>query len=362
MKKTVITIVSIAIVILLGLFIIKSIDKKSKSQQTEKKLVRPTPAVKVMIPTKEQIPMYYVANAVLQAKTSAHLKPEVSGRVEKLYVEEGSFVKAGQLLALIQPEKEQYQIESQLAVINQLEANYLNKKEIYERRKQLYERDLIAKEEVDNAKTDMEVALNQLNSAKATLKEYARQKNETVIKAPFDGIVDKRYVSVGDYVDSQKEMFYVLKLNPMWAVFELPQEYIKNLKTGQEVEVDVDGVGVLKGKVDYISSSLNENNLIVVKVLLDNKNGLLKENMFAKVKIETGKAEGYKLPEDAVQLSGNENFVYVVENSKAKPVLVKVIKQEFGYVYITGNISPEDKVIVSNFMNVKPGSTVKVIQ
>lgn len=361
MKSKILTVVAVVAIAVLSLFVLKSIEQKSKSQVNEKPK-KPAPVVKVITPEKQQIPMYYTANAVLQAKTSATLKPQVSGRVEKIFVEEGSFVKAGQPLALVQPEKEQYQVESQLAVINQLESNYLNKKAIYERRKQLYEKELIAKEDLDNAKTDMEVALNQLNSAKATLKEYARQKNETVIRAPFDGILDKRYVSIGDYVDSQKEMFYVLKLNPMWAVTQLPQEYIRNIKLGQEVEVDIDGIGRRKGVVDYISSSLNENNLVVVKILLDNKDGLLKENMFGKVKIQTGLAQGYKVPEQSVQLAGNENFVYVVENSKAKQVPVKVLSQEFGYVYITGDLKPDDKVIVSNLMNVKADIPVKVVE
>lgn len=360
MNKKIITVISVITIAVISLFIIKSIEKKSKSQTNEKPQ-KPTPAVKVITPEKQKIPIYYTANGILQAKISATLKPQVNGRVEKIFVEEGSFVKTGQPIALIQPEKEQYQIESQLAVINQLEANYLNKKAVYERRKQLYEKELIAKEEFDNAKADMEVALNQLNSAKATLKEYTRQKNETVIKAPFDGILDKRYVSIGDYVDSQKEMFYILKLNPIWVVIQLPQEYIKSVKLGQEVEVEVDPVTNLKGKVDYISSSLNENNLVVVKILLNNNEGLLKENMFAKVKIQTTLVEGYKIPENAVVLAGNENFVYVVENSKAKPVNVKVLSQEPGYVYITGDIKPQDKVIISNLMNVKPGSPVKVI-
>lgn len=361
MNKKIISAVSVILIIAIALLVIKSIENKSKNQgKNEPK--KPTPIVKVITPEKQEIQIYYTANAILQAKTSATLKPQVSGRVEKIYVEEGSFVKAGQPLALIQAEKEQYQLESQISVINQLEANYLNKKAIYERRKQLYEKELIAKEELDNAKTDMEVALNQLNSAKATLKEYSRQKNETVIRAPFNGILDKRYISIGDYVDSQKEMFYILKLNPIWAVIQLPQDYVKNIKLGQEVEVGVDGVGIRKGKVDYISSSLNENNLIVVKILMDNKDGLLKENMFAKAKIPIGKVEGYKLPESAVQLAGKENFIYTVENSKAKPIPVKVITQEFGNVYVMADLKPSDKVIISNLMNVKPNMSVKVIE
>ncbi|MEJ5172213.1 MAG: efflux RND transporter periplasmic adaptor subunit [Hydrogenothermaceae bacterium] len=359
--KKVLTAVTLVVIGVIGLSIVKKIES-SKAQPQNTQQQKPTPTVKVVTPKEEELNIYYTANTTLQAKISATLKPQVSGRVIKLFVEEGSFVKAGQSLAMIEPDKEDYQIESQMAVVNQLESIYLNKKSIYERRKQLYERELIAKEEVDNAKTDMEVALNQLNSAKAVLKEYNRQKRETVIKAPFDGFLDKRMINVGDYVDTQTQAFYILKLNPLWAVFQLPQSYLKSIKLGDSIDIDIDGIGTVKGKIDYISSSLNENNLLVVKALIENRDGKLRENMYGKAKIVVEKKKGYKLPEQVVGLMGNDSFVYTVSpDSKVKKVIVGVLSQEPGFVYITADLKPEDKVIVSNLMNIKDGMTVKVM-
>ncbi len=356
-KNKYVSIVIAFFIIIAGLVILKSI----KPKEVEKPKQKPTPVVNVYTVSKESIPVFYTANGSTLAKVSATLKPQVNGRVVKLFVEEGQRVKAGQILAVVQPEKEEYQVESQLAVINQLEQTYLNKKSIYERRKQLYEKELIAKEDLDNAKTDMEVALNQLNSAKANLKEFIRQKNETVIKAPFDGILENRFVSIGDYVDSQTKMFYVIKLNPIWFVFNLPQSYIKNIKLGDNIDLELDGIGKQTGKVDFISSSLNENSLITVKVILNNTDETIKENMYGKAFVRIENVDGFKVPEQAVQLVGNDNFVYLVDQNKAKKILVKVVKQEPGYVYITGNLKDGDKVIVSNLMNVKDGMEVKVI-
>lgn len=361
MKKNIKTAVVLLIVGFLGLFIIKKIESKKETtaQQPQQK---PTPAVKVIKPETEEVTVFYTANGVLQAKVSATLKPQVSGRVIKLLTEEGQFVKAGQTLAVIEPEKQDYQIESQIALINQLENSYQNKKAIYERRKSLYEKELISKEEFENAKTDMEVALNQLNQAKVTLKEYSRQKKETIIKAPFDGYVGKRMINIGDYVDSTTQMFYVLKLNPMWVVFQLPQQYIKNIKEGQTVEVDIEGFGTKKAKVEYISPSLTDNNLFQIKAVVDNADGSLKENMYAKVKVAVEKKEGYKLPEEAIQLMGDDSFVFVVRDGKAARIPVKILNQQPGYVHVTGSISPDDRIIVSNIMNIKEGSPVKILQ
>ncbi len=352
-----ISIVFVFFILVGGFVILKSI----KPKEIEKPKQKPIPVVDVVTVSKESIPIFYTVNCTTLSKVSATLKPQVSGRVINLFVEEGQKVKAGQTLAVIQPEKQDYQVESQLAIINQLEQTYLNKKNIYERRKQLYEKELIAKEELDNAKTDMEVVLNQLNAAKANLKEFIRQKNETVVKAPFDGILEKRFISIGDYVDSQTKMFYVIKLSPIWFMFDLPQAYIKNIKLGDSIDIEIDGVGKQTGKVDYISSSLNENSLITVKAILNNSDEAIKENMYGKAFIKLENVEGFKIPEQAVQLVGNDNFVYIVDQNKAKKVLVKLVKQEAGYVYITGNLREGDKVIISNLMNIKDSTEVKVI-
>lgn len=361
MKKNIKTAVVLLIVGFLGLLVIKKIESK-KETQTQQPPQKPTPSVKVIKPNMEEVTVFYTANGILQAKVSATLKPQVSGRVLKLLVEEGQFVKAGQTLALIEPEKQDYQIESQLALINQLENTYQNKKAIYERRKSLYEKELISKEEFENAKTDMEVALNQLNQAKATLKEYSRQKKETIIKAPFDGYIGKRMINIGDYVDSTTQMFYLLKLNPMWVVFQLPQQYIRNIKEGQTVETDIEGLETKQAKIEFISPSLTENNLFQIKAVVDNSDGRLKENMYAKVKIAVETKRGYKLPEEAIQLMGNDSFIFVVRNGKAVKIPVKILDQQFGHVHITAELKPEDKVIISNIINIKEGLPVKVSQ
>lgn len=344
-----------------GLFVIKKIEQRSQDKPVEAQQKKPIPTVRAIPLQKEEIPIYYTANGYTESKVSATIKPEVSGRVVKISVEEGDFVKAGQTLAVIEPQKQQYQLEFQFALINQLEATYQNKKSIYERRKQLYEKELISKEELENARTDMEVALSELNSAKASLKEYQRQERETVIRAPFDGFLDKRKVSVGDYVDSQREMFYILKLDPMYIVFSLPQQYLSKLKRGSQVEVDLDGVGGVKGVVDYISSSLDQNGLLTIKAVLPNRDSRIKEKMYGKVRIEVGRKSGYTVPEEAVQFMGDSSFIYVLSDGKGKRVPVEVVHQEKGKVYIVANIDQTDKVIVSNIMNLKDGMPVKVL-
>lgn len=360
MKKNIMTALILIAIGIFGLFIIKKIESK-KEESTSKPQQKPIPSVKVIKPQAEEVEVFYTTNALLQAKISATIKPQVSGRVIKMLVQEGQFVKSGQVLAVVEPEKEEYQLESQLHLINQLESSYNNKKAIYERRKSLYEKELISKEEFENAKTEMEIALNQLNQAKAMLKEYSRQRRETIIKAPFDGYVGKRMVNIGDYVDSQTQMFYILKLNPMWVVFQLPQQYMKNINRGQDVEVEIDGFGTKQAKIEFISPSLTDNNLFEIKAVVNNDGEKLKENMYAKVRIGIDKKEGYKIAEEAVQLMGNDSFVFVFRDGKAVKLPVKVVDQKFGYVHITADLKPQDMVIVTNLMNIKHGMPVKVV-
>ncbi|GAB6072064.1 efflux RND transporter periplasmic adaptor subunit [Venenivibrio stagnispumantis] len=334
----------------------------SCQKKDETKKEKPTPKVSIVYPKETYINIPYIANGILESPKSAYIKPEVSGRIVKLYVDEGSIVKAGQLLAKIEPEPQLYQVESSQANISKLEAIYKNKKDYYERRKQLYERELISKEELDQAEADMKSALNDLLSAKANLKEASRNLKETNIIAPFSGIIDKRLANVGDYVDPSKDIFYILTLNPIRVKFSVPQELVKNIKLGQKIEVDIEGFGKKEAQVVYISSSLDQNSLVTIKAQLPNPDGNLKEGMYAKVNLIKDTVKGFELPEEVAIMEGTDNFLYIVDNqNKIQKTKIDILNQTYGKIYVTGDLDQNTKVVATNIFNVKPLMTVQII-
>ena len=307
---------------------------------------------------KETIKQSYKTTGILKSDKSVFIKPEVSGKVIKIFVDEGYFVEKGTPLLSIQTDKYDYQYNAQKFVVKKLESIYRYKKNLYMKKKLLFEKELISEDEYNIAKLDMETALLDLKSAEEKLKELERQKKETIVKSPFSGTIDKRFVSEGDFVNVGMKLFYLLDLDSLKLRFSLPQRFINTVKIRDSIDVEIEGIGKLKGKIVYISSSLDENSLIHYKAVLE-KNELLKENMYAVVKILEKTIKGFKVPEKAVHLSKDGSFVYVVENNTTKKKVVKVLGQDYGYMFVDG-LKDGDLVIVSAPFGIREGAKVYI--
>ncbi len=302
---------------------------------------------------------YYKSNGIIKSDKSIYIKPETSGKVIKLFVDEGFFVKKGQPLLAIESNKYDYQVISQKHIVQKLKSIYNYKKSIFEKKKILYQKQLISEDEFNLAKLDMETALQDLKSAQAKLQELRRLQKETVVKAPFDAVVDKRLISEGELVNSGTRLLYLVDLTKLKVRFELPQRFIRKLHIGDVINVYVEGIGKLSGKISYISSSLTENSLIHYKADLE-ENELLKENMYAVIKILEGVVKGFKVPEMAVHMGRDFSFVYVVKNNVVEKRKVKIISQDYGYLFVDGDLKDGDLVIVSAPFGIKEGKQVYI--
>ncbi len=330
-----------------------------KEEKISKKHQKPRVIeVTAVQPVKKPFYRIYKANSYLETDLDLNIKPEISGKIMKIDVEEGDFVKKGQILAQVETTQYQNQIKAKEAQIQSTKAQLEEKKSFFEKRKLLYEKNLISEEEFLSAKTSYETVLNQLKSLEAELENLKKNLKETFIKSPFTGFVNKRFVSIGDYVTPNTKTFNVVSTEEMKAVFKVPQRIFKYIKRGKHIDIIVKDYGKYSSKVIYTSPKFDENSMATIKTSIKNAVSL-RPNMYAVAVIKYDKKVGYQLPEQAVQLFKNETFVYVVENEKAKKVPVNVIFQEYGKVYVKGDLKGK-KVIVQNAFKVREGTPVKV--
>ncbi len=315
--------------------------------------------VNVINPKSKVVPIYYTANAVLKADIFVNLKPEVSGRILEIFVKEGDKVKKGQILAKIETQQYDYRYKAQLFTVKKLEEIYNYNKSIFKKKEFLYKKGLISEDEYLLAKKNLETSYNDLMAAKQQLKDIEKQLKETNIKAPFDGILDKKFINIGDYVTPATNLFYLLDPNSINAVFYLPQRFIKNLKLGKRVDIFIEGIGKIKGKISYISYSLTPENLIEVKADLPATN-LFKDGMYAKVKIVEKNIKAFVLPEKAVFMKGDENYVLKVENGKTKKVKVIIVDQKSEFLIVKGNLKENDNIVFEAPFGIKEGMKVKI--
>ncbi|MDW8095690.1 MAG: efflux RND transporter periplasmic adaptor subunit [Aquificaceae bacterium] len=351
MRKFIATFLMLVLVLL-------SCQKQEKQVQTkpqERKVVVSLYKLKL-----EEVPVEYTTKGYFESEKDVILRPLVNGRVVSVMVEEGSSVKTGQ--ALLKIDEADYTnivrgLEAQLA---QARANYENTKAVFERRKFLFERELIAREEYENLQAQLRAQEELINNLQAQISNAKLNLQRTTLTAPFSGYVAQRFVNVGDYVTPQTQTFRLVTLNPIRLVFQIPQEYLSYAKEGSKVRVNVEPFGEFEGTVFFVSPVADQNRLITVKAKLQNPKGLLKPGMYGEVSLVKGVEKTFVVPEQAVVLQGNRRVVWRVQDGVAQPVRVEVIKQGKGVVYIKGELKEGEGIALENAYILQQGTRVEV--
>ncbi|RUM29724.1 MAG: efflux RND transporter periplasmic adaptor subunit [Aquifex sp.] len=336
--------------------LITSCGKEEKSKVKKERVIE----VSVLEVKSEKVLVSTPFKGTFKARKDVILVSQEPGIIVELYKFEGDIVKKGDILAKIDTSVIEKSIEKLKEQLRELKEEYLLQRKIVERRKELFERELIAKE-------DYERELVKLKTLEARVKALEREldKQKAIyeryyIKAPFNGEIAERYVSEGDYVSPQQKVFRIVATNPLEFVFKIPQKYVSSVEKGKNVKIFVEGAGNIEGKVFYISPTADDNTQITVKVLISNKNGKVKPGMYGIVEFPLKRVKAFKVPENAVALMGNKKILWKVSDSIALPVQVKVIKSNEGFLYVVGDIKEGDKIAIDNIHFLREGSKVVV--
>ncbi len=329
-------------------------DQKPQQSQ-ERKVVVSLYTVKA-----EDVPVYYSTKGYFEGEKDVLLRPLVSGRVLSLYVDEGSYVKSGQALLKIDPADYENALRQLSAQLAQAKANYENTKAVAERRRFLFERELIAKEEFENVQTQVRDQEEVIKSFEAQIANARLSLQRTTLTAPFSGYIAQRFANVGDYITPQSQTFRLVTLDPIRFVFQVPQEYLPYTKEGSRVQIRVEPFGDFEGVVFFVSPTADSNRLITVKARLKNPKGELKPSMYGEIRLLLGVEKGFAVPEQAVVVQGNKKVVWKVQNGTAQPVQVEVIKQGQGIVYVKGELKDGEGIALENAYVLQQGVKVEV--
>ena len=176
------------------------------------------------------------------------------------------------------------------------------------RAKQLIERNLTSQQEYD-------VALNELNSAKADIEYTNAQIAKTEIRAPFDGIVGLRSVSVGTYISPQTKVASLQSINPIKIDFAVPQKYYNYIKSGRKIEFRLPSTSkVFNGRVYAVEPKIDQTTrTLLVRAVAPNNEGLLSPGAYVEIEIILEDIENALLvPTNAIvpDIQGEKVFLY----------------------------------------------------
>jgi len=311
----------------------------------------PPTAVEVARPTVDRVVERVSAVGTLRAAESVVVRPEVPGLIERVHFQEGQTVKAGDPL---------FSLDASLvrAEVNEWEANVAQSRREADRAKELVERKLAAESDLDAKRSQVTVDEARLSSAQTRL-------SKTVIKAPFTGVVGLRKVSPGEYVIAGQELVSLVQLDPIKLDFRVPESALARIRSGQSVNIDVDAFPGenFAGAVYAIDPQLDTaGRSVILRATIANDKGLLRPGLFARVNLELGaRADALLLPEQVLWPQGDKQFVYVVDEGKAKLVEVSIGVRQGGMVEITRGLDKDAQVITAGQLKIGPGSPVQAI-
>jgi len=342
-----------SVAILVSLFLLLSCEKERSGPQIAERVFQ----VRTIKIAQEEHPVEYRTSGFFEAAESLSLRPEVSGRVERVFMEEGSFVKKGDPLLKVEEEKYVSAYEEALWKIEKLRKELKRVEAVYSRRKKLFEKELISAEEFEEVSAQLSSLRAEIKSLEATLRRRKLDLERTLLKSPVDGVILKRYVSPGDYVTPQSVVYEILSTGGLRFVFYVPQEIAGVLKENLPVRIKV-GEKMYNGRVSYVSPSADARRLFRVKATVEKARDL-RPNMYGEVFFNYKKVRAYIVPEHALQLSDRESFLWVVRDSRAVRVPVEVLSHTGGSVAVVGNLENGDRVVVEGFMFLHEGAKVE---
>lgn len=294
---------------------------------------------------------------VCQIRSIQHIELRAleRGYLQKIFVDEGQFVKAGQVMFQIMPMI--YQAELQKA---QAEANFAEIE--YQNTKSLADSNVVSKNELALAKAT-------LNKAKAELALAEAHLGFTEIKAPFDGIMDRFNVRLGSLVDEGELLSTLSDNSKMWVYFNVPEaEYLNYVaptkKEGQQkvhLQMANNELFDQEGIVETIEADFNnETGNIAFRATFPNPKRILRHGETGNILMPVLLKNAMLIPQKATFDILDKKFVYVVDENNVVKSKQVTVAQEMPHLYIiTSGLNPNDKILVEGIGKVKNNEKIE---
>jgi HlyD family secretion protein len=310
--------------------------------------------------------------STVKSETEVTLSAQRTGRVIKLPVKEGDTVKGGALIAQLDLTEEAVQAES---VLGQSKATYEEADKNLKRMQDLFDKGMIAQQDLDAVKRTYEVAKTQYEAAR---EDDRVKKNYSIIRAPFDGVISKKFTEVGELLMPGKQIVTIVNPRLIYVLATIDEVDVGRLRLGLPVTITVDAFpgekfqGTIKRISPIVSGGKLETRTADVWIYFNEKHPEIKPGMSADVEILVATLQNVlSVPSQAVIERDGKKQVFLAEGSSLKTGSIAVAKlrpveigeTNWSFTQITGGLKSGDFVITTpEASGLKDGVKVKVEQ
>ncbi len=331
---------------------IKKLNDEITKLDTNKKV----PLVSTFKIDEQKFTHFLELQGSVQTKKNVLISPEMNGILTAIYVKEGQTVRKGQILAKIDDNG----LSNQLA---QLKVQAALAKTTYERQKRVWDQKIGSEIQFLQTKANYEAQKNAVAQLEKTLAK-------TNITAPFSGTIDDVIIEQGNLVTPGMGVFRIVNLSNMYIETDVPESYITSVKKGEHVEVEFPILNkTMQSTIRQAGNFINPaNRTFKIEVLVPNKDGNIKPNLTAKLKInDYTNPSAILIPQSIISENAKgQQYVFVVENVKdkvgtAKKAIITTGKTQGDNIEVLSGLKKGLQVVEEGARSVKDNQEVEIL-
>lgn len=302
------------------------------------------PNVTIMAASYKDVPQSDVYTANVEAYAKNNIAPQSPSRIQKIYVEVGDFVRAGQIVAKMDE-----------VSLNQSKLSMANDSLEYSRIKKLYEQGGVSKSDFDA----MELKYN------VTRSQYQNLLENTILRSPVSGVITARNYDQGDMYGGSP-IYVVEQITPVKLYVGISEMDYTRVKKNDTVTLTADALPgkTFTGRIARIYPTIDAaTHTFTAEVNVANSDRLLRPGMYARVTVNFGSNHSIVVPDDCVvkQQGSGVRSVFVLQADNTVKEVVVTLGRHFGTEYeILSGVAEGDKVVVKGQASLKNGSKVNV--
>jgi membrane fusion protein (multidrug efflux system) len=336
-------------------FYISACGSRSKDADPPKKTDKKRPASNALLSVEGYLVHPSVLNSSIDVAGSllpfeeTEIHPEVAGKVVMLSIKEGTVVRKGTLLARL--------FDGDLtAQLHKLNVQLEIAKKTLDRQNQLLKIGGISQQDYDLSVLDVSTIQADMQVLNASI-------NKTIIRAPFDGKIGFKNISIGAYVTPETIVTTIRQINKLKLEFSVPERYTPKIKKGSVINFTTESSNKqYSAKIVATESGITEENRsLKVHAIVENTDKNITAGSFAKVNFDMGSNnDAIMIPTQAIIPEARDKKVIVLKNGVAQFNVVKTGERDSAKVEILDGLNIGDTVITTGLLNIKPGSKINI--